>query len=103
MSLAVVVVRVHFYLIMKVCTKKFKIENSVSILNFFNNEKMLTSVYKFTHIVVVPSIHTKSGGTEGVPVSLLESLLNGKLIVASVQSNANDVIDSGKNGFFLTI
>lgn len=78
--------------------KKFKIKNSVSILNFFNNNKMLTSVYKFTDIVVVPSIHTKSGGTEGVPVSLLESLLNGKLIVASVQSNANDVIESGKNG-----
>ena len=33
-----------------------------------------------------------------MPVSLLESLLNGKLIVASVQSNANDVIESGKNG-----
>ena len=82
----------------EILLKKFKIDNSVSILNFFNNDKMLTSVYKFTDIVVVPSIHTKSGGTEGVPVSLLESLLNGKLIVASVQSNAYEVIESGKNG-----
>jgi glycosyltransferase involved in cell wall biosynthesis len=82
----------------KYLINNYKIGDSVSILNFFNDDKKLTSVYKFTDIIIVPSIQTEKGETEGVPVSLLESLHNGKLVVASVQSNAKDVIENDKNG-----
>lgn len=83
--------------------KKFissnNLEGSIVILNFFNNLPKLKFVYDNSDIIVVPSIVTKNGDVEGLPLVILESLYLGKIVIASKQSNAEEVIIDHSSGF----
>ena len=52
-------------------------------------------------IYVVPSIITSSGDAEGLPVSLMEGLANGKLCIATNESGADDILHDGTDGFLV--
>jgi len=52
-------------------------------------------------VYVVPSIITKSGDAEGLPVSLLEGLAYGNVCVATYESGADDILTDGKNGYLI--
>jgi len=52
-------------------------------------------------IYVVPSIVTKSGDAEGLPVSLMEGLAAGKVCIATNESGADDIIEDGKSGYLI--
>jgi len=54
---------------------------------------------RVTDLFVLPSINALDGDREGLPVSLLESLSYGKLCVATNESGAEEILDSGENGF----
>jgi glycosyltransferase involved in cell wall biosynthesis len=52
-------------------------------------------------ILIVPSIITKSGDTEGLPVVVLEGLAAGKSIIGTDVGGLGDVIRDGENGFLI--
>lgn len=79
--------------------QKLKISNKTKILKFFNDNEKLITVYELTDIIVIPSVITKGGDVEGLPVVSLEALYFGKIVIGSIQSNLNEIIDHGKNGF----
>lgn len=64
-----------------------------------DNEKL--DYLKLSDILIVPSIVTEFGDTEGLPVVILEGLAAGKPIIASDVSGIKDVITDGVNGFLI--
>lgn len=52
-------------------------------------------------LLIVPSIVTHDGDTEGLPVVILEGLSMGKPIIASDVGGIKDVIKNGINGFLI--
>jgi len=54
---------------------------------------------RIADIYVLPSIESKDGDREGLPVSLLESMSYGKVCIGTIESGAGEVLISGENGF----
>ena len=44
------------------------------MLKFFNDKEKLKTVYEISDIIVIPSVITKGGDVEGLPVVSLEAL-----------------------------
>lgn len=82
--------------------KKFVAENnlteSVYFLGYVNSNEKL-KLYDNSDLVIIPSIKTKIGDQEGLPVVVLESLSRNTVTIASHQSNAGEIIRHGENGF----
>jgi len=79
--------------------QKLNISNKTKMLKFFNDNEKLITVYELSDIIVIPSVITKDGDVEGLPVVSLEALYFGKIVIGSIQSNLDEIIDHGKNGF----
>ena len=69
------------------------------ILNFFNDVDKLFTIYSLADVVVVPSIQTRTGDVEGLPVVAIEALFLKKILVASNQSNVGEIIVNNESGF----
>jgi glycosyltransferase involved in cell wall biosynthesis len=82
--------------------KKFVSKNnltdSVYFLGYVNSTEKL-ELYNNSDLVIIPSIKTKIGDQEGLPVVVLESLSRNTVTIASHQSNAGEIIRHGENGF----
>jgi len=57
------------------------------------------SLFEKSQILIVPSSILTGLPSEGMPVTILEGLYFGKVVVASDQTNCEDVIQDGINGF----
>lgn len=79
--------------------QKLNISNKTKILKWISDSEKLKTVYELSDIIVIPSIITKGGDVEGLPVVSLEALYFGKIVIGSIQSNLDEIIDHGKNGF----
>tara|TARA_B110000008_G_scaffold921_1_gene851 strand:- start:44 stop:1279 length:1236 start_codon:yes stop_codon:yes gene_type:complete len=75
------------------------IEDNVIISENFLYPPQLKYIYNISNFIVIPSIITNEGDSEGLPVVLLESLYFGKVTIASTQSNAQEIIKNKKDGF----
>lgn len=64
-----------------------------------DNEKI--DYLSMADLLIVPSIVTHDGDTEGLPVVILEGLSMGKPIIASDVGGIKDVIKNGINGFLI--
>ena len=53
-------------------------------------------------VLVFPSRHYASGRSEGLPVTLLEALVRGRVVVASDSGGIPEVIRHGHNGFLFS-
>jgi glycosyltransferase involved in cell wall biosynthesis len=65
------------------------------------SDQELTELYRSSDIVIVPSVISESGDTEGMPVVILEAMAAGKPIVASNVSGIPDVVTDGINGYLV--
>ena len=82
--------------------KSLNIQESVTISEGFLNPSELKFVYNVSNFIVIPSVVTKKGDVEGLPVVLLESLYFGKVIIASTESNAQEIITHKEDGFIFS-
>jgi len=73
---------------------------SVEFLGYLHDKSKQAAINS-AGIVVVPSINTKSGDSEGLPVAVLEALSFGKICIASDASGAEDCIKDDINGFIV--
>lgn len=71
------------------------------IFTGYVNKAQKKYLFQLSDIFIAPSIQTKGGDVEGLPVVILESLYFGKVTVASLQSNAGEIISDGVNGFLI--
>lgn len=81
-------------------TIELGIEKKVLFLGYINGHKK-NDYFHLSDILVIPSIITKDGDAEGLPVVLLEGLAAGKICVATDASGADDILLNEKNGFLV--
>ncbi len=79
---------------------QLKISKSVIFTGFVSG-KVKYDYIQFSDILIIPSIVTKGGHAEGLPVVLMEGLASGKLVIATFESGADDIIKDGENGFLI--
>ena len=79
---------------------ELNLKNNVVFEGFITNEKKI-DLLLIADILMIPSIVTKSGDTEGLPVVIMEGLAAGKPIIACDVGGVNDAIKDGYNGFLI--
>jgi len=77
-----------------------EVEKIIKFAGYVSNRVKLDYLF-LSNILIIPSIVTPSGDTEGLPVVVLEGLAAGKPIIASDVSGIKDVIINGYNGFLV--
>lgn len=80
---------------------KLNLEDKVNFLGKVN-EAQKKFLFNKVDLLVIPSVISKNGYVEGLPVILLEGMYSGTLCLASSYTNAEDIIDDGVNGFILS-
>lgn len=80
--------------------KNLNLEEFVKFLGWIPRDK-LPFVFKETDVLVVPSIITEEGDTEGLPTVILEAMGAGIPVIASDVGGIKDVIKDGINGFLV--
>jgi glycosyltransferase involved in cell wall biosynthesis len=75
-------------------------EESVTFSGYVSGDKKSAAVAS-ADIYVVPSIIADDGDAEGLPVSLMEGLIAGKVCIATNESGADDIIEDGKSGYLI--
>jgi glycosyltransferase involved in cell wall biosynthesis len=80
--------------------KQLKLEEFVTFCGFIAGQKKVDFL-SLSDILIVPSIVTDSGDTEGLPVIIMEGLAAGKLVIASDVGGARDAIIDGENALLV--
>jgi len=80
--------------------KKMDLEKFVRFTGYVTGKEKINYL-SLPDILIVPSIVTQSGDTEGLPVVILEGLAAGKPIIASDVGGIKDVIKDDWNGFLV--
>lgn len=79
---------------------KLRIGDAVEFPGFVSGDTK-QSLIASADVYAVPSIITRSGDAEGLPVSLMEGLSHGRICVATFESGADDILTDGKDGFLI--
>lgn len=85
---------------LKNLVKELNLENYVNFLGWVERER-IPEILKESDLLVVPSIITKEGDTEGVPTVILEAMGAGVPVIASDVGGIRDVIKNGVNGLLV--
>jgi glycosyltransferase involved in cell wall biosynthesis len=80
--------------------KRAEQEPSIVFTGFLHGAEK-HALFQMADAVCIPSIVTEGGDSEGFPVVLMEGLQLGKIIIATDQSGAEEVIENGRNGFIV--
>lgn len=80
--------------------KKNEMDNFVKFTGYVTENEKIDYI-SIADLLIVPSIVTHDGDTEGLPVVILEGLSMGKPIIASDVGGIKDVIKTGVNGFLV--
>lgn len=81
-------------------TKKLGIQGNVRFIGYISGKGKIP-YFKIADILVVPSIVTKSGDTEGLPVTTMEGMAAGLPIVATDVGGTPDIVINNRNGFLV--
>lgn len=80
--------------------QQLRISNKTLFTGYVSGQKK-SDYFHLSDILVLPSIVTKDGDAEGLPVVLMEGLAAGKLCVATYVSGADDILTDQKDGFLI--
>lgn len=84
----------------KELVKNLHLEKFVKFLGWISREK-IPEILSEADVLVVPSIITEEGDTEGLPTVILEAMGAGVPVVASDVGGIKDVIKNGVNGILV--
>lgn len=76
------------------------IENYVKLLGPVDEEELL-NIYKESHIFILPSVTSREGDQEGIPVVLMEAQATGLPVISTQHSGIPEVVINGKSGFLV--
>jgi len=79
---------------------KLGIRKNVKFLGCVSDEKLLT-LYKNSHIFLLPSITASNGDKEGIPVVLMEAQATGMPIISTWHSGIPELVRDGTSGFLV--
>jgi len=80
--------------------KKSAITDYVDFVGFKTGQEKI-NYFASSSILVVPSIQTRRGDVEGLPVVIMEGMAAGKPIVASNVGGISEIVKENKNGFLV--
>lgn len=72
-------------------------EEYVQYLGFIDGEKKRSLIHN-SHIFLLPTYYPQ----EGQPISILEAMAGGNIIITTKHSGIPDIVQEGKNGFFVS-
>lgn len=89
---------------LKADLKKVIAENNldehVKLLGW-KTQKEIAELMKAMQIVLLPSVTSRYGDMEGIPVFLMEAMAMGKIVVSTYHSGIPELIDNQKNGYLV--
>lgn len=85
---------------LKILAKELAITDSVNFVGFKTGQEKI-NYFVSSSILVVPSIQTKNGDVEGLPVVIMEAMAAGKPIVASNVGGVSEIVRENENGFLV--
>ena len=62
---------------------------------------VVASSLKSTDLFLLPSVRDSSGDMEGIPVSLMEAMASGVIVLSTVHSGIPELITDGESGFLV--
>lgn len=80
--------------------EKHDLETCVTFTGWISEEE-LHDHYVSANFVVVPSIETESGDTEGMPTVIAEAFASANPVIATDVGGISDVVEDGKNGYIV--
>ncbi|WP_430535056.1 glycosyltransferase [Listeria rocourtiae] len=89
--------------------KRAELETLVASLNLqghvrfhgFLNQEQVKAQFQTSDIFLLPSVVAEDGDMEGIPVSLMEAMAQGKPVIATIHSGIPELIQHGKTGFLV--
>lgn len=78
--------------------KELNLDECVKFTGYLS-ESELQNQYVLSDFVIVPSIETKSGDTEGMPTVIAEAFASGNPVIATNVGGIPDVVKDGENGY----
>src|SRR3989344_500661 len=81
-------------------TNKLNLKNKIEFLGYKTGKEKLKYFFD-ADLLVVPSIVTKIGDTEGLPVVIMEGLASGLPIIATDVGGIKEIIKNGYNGLII--
>lgn len=72
----------------------------IRLLGQLNVEEVLKKVEK-SHMFILASVNSHTGDRDGIPVSLMEAMAKGKIVVSTFVSGIPDLIKDNVNGFLV--
>ncbi len=68
----------------------------------FKEQKAVKEMFKHSDIFLLPSITAPDGDMEGIPVSLMEAMAQGKPVISTFHSGIPELIQDRKSGFLVS-
>lgn len=85
---------------LKMLVEKHSNKNRVTFLGACPPERV-SSELKKTDLFLLPSVQDSMGDKEGIPVSLMEAMASGVIVLSTIHSGIPELIDNEKTGFLV--
>ncbi len=78
----------------------YGIEDSIILTGWKTQEETIRYL-KEAHIFLAPSVISRHGDMEGIPVAIMEAMAMGKIVVSTFHSGIPELINDGQEGFLV--
>ena len=76
------------------------VDNIVTLVGWKNQQEVI-EIIKNSDIMLAPSVTSRNGDREGIPVVLMETMAMGLPIISTVHSGIPELIENGVSGFLV--
>lgn len=81
-------------------TASLKLQNQVQFHGFLDQDQVKVQ-FQTSDLFILPSVVAQDGDMEGIPVSLMEAMAQGKPVISTIHSGIPELITHGKTGFLV--
>lgn len=80
--------------------KELKVGNSVKLLGWRHKSEVI-EILNNSDILIAPSVTSKDGDREGIPVTIMEAMAMGLPVVSTLHSGIPELVENGVSGFLV--